>query len=749
MLALFAGLAVALLGYVVWVAVEPHYDYSLVVNGWAVDSFEVLVAALCMIRALQPRPGRMAALALGIGLLSWSVGDIIYTAQTLANVDSYGPTWADAFWLGFYVPAYVGVVLFLRREVRRMVDPSWMDGLVAGLGAAAVCAAFAFEGLHLAGAGALTTTTYLAYPLGDILLFGLVVAGATLVSGQRSAPWVLLAAAMVTNAVGDTFNLFHSSLGTPRVDALFRALAWPAAGLLICVAVWLRPRPRDLLATPRPAGFVLPGLAALAALGVLVTGTFHRVTAVALGLAIATMVAVAVRVALSTRQLRALTEERLGQSLTDELTGLRNRRYLASVLDALLAEQADRQPETGRAALLYIDLDRFKVVNDTFGHAAGDEMLRQLGPRLSSSVREGEVVARLGGDEFGVLLTSASAGDAGAVARRLIAAIERPFDLEGLDAQVSASIGIAYAPDDACGGQGLLRCADIAMYRAKQGNSSFAVYDPDVDKEGNNWQLGDELRVAIDRGQLELYYQPQLDLHRGGFSAAEALIRWPHPRLGMVPPGKFLPLAEDAGLMPALTAWVLETGLDQCAAWRRNGESIAVSINVSPTNLLAPGFVAQIRQALGVRGLTADALVLEVTETSIIANMERASDVVGQLRDHGIVVSIDDFGAGFTSLAYLNELAVGELKLDGTFVARLGSEAGPRDRSLVRGTIDLAHLLGLRVVAECIEDQATLDVLRELGCDLGQGFLISRPVPAERLPFGRRRPDGRQTLRTG
>ena len=379
---LFVVLGALLAGYVTWLAVEPHFHYSPIVNGWALDSFEVLVAVLCMTRALRSGLGRGAALALGAGLLSWAIGDIVYTTETLAKASDWGATWADLFWLGFYPPAYVGVVLFMRREVRKIADPSWLDGTVAALGAAAVCAAFAFAGLNLTGASTLTAATYIAYPIGDLLLFALVVGSATVLSRRTSAPWVFLASAMALNALGDTFNLFQSSLATPRVDAVFRALAWPAAGLLVLVAVWLRPRPHDPLASERPAGFALPGTAATAALGVLFVGAFHHVTRVALVLAGATMVAVGVRLVLSTRRLRAFTAERLQQSITDDLTGLRNRRYLTGVLDAFFAEHDEHRPAADSLAFLFIDLNHFKEINDSFGHPAGDELLRQLGPRL-------------------------------------------------------------------------------------------------------------------------------------------------------------------------------------------------------------------------------------------------------------------------------------------------------------------------------------------------------------------------------
>jgi diguanylate cyclase (GGDEF)-like protein len=444
---------------------------------------------------------------------------------------------------------------------------------------------------------------------------------------------------------------------------------------------------------------------------------------------------VGLRLLLSVRGLRTVTQDRLRQSLTDELTGLRNRRYLLQMLEAFFGDEGDRRVSKRRLAFLFIDLNRFKEVNDSFGHSAGDELLKQLGPRLTDSLRGSEVLVRLGGDEFGIVLVDADADDATAVAQRLITSIEEPFILKGVRAVVGASIGIAIAPRDATDGATLLRCADIAMYRAKLGDSSFAVYDPDLDENGNLWRLGEELRVAVEEGQFELHYQPQLDLRTGVIPAVEALLRWPHPRLGFVPPLRFLPLAEEAHLMPSLTRWVLDRALAQCAAWRAAGNPVTVSVNASPTNLLDAGFTDFVRELLARHGLPAEALVLEVTETSIIANLEGTKRVIEELRDLGVVVSIDDFGAGFTSLAYLGDLAVGELKLDGVFIIDLAAGNRERDIELVRATIELGHAMGLRVVAECIEDKNTLDLLSELGCDLGQGYFIGRPLPADRISF--------------
>jgi EAL domain-containing protein (putative c-di-GMP-specific phosphodiesterase class I) len=304
-----------------------------------------------------------------------------------------------------------------------------------------------------------------------------------------------------------------------------------------------------------------------------------------------------------------------------------------------------------------------------------------------------------------------------------------------MSATVGASIGIALAPSDSVDSTGLTWCADTAMYRAKLGQIPYAFYNQELDGGEQRINLVEELRVAVEEGGFVLHYQPQLDLHSGQILAVEALVRWPHPRLGLVPPLKFLPLAEDAGLMGALTKWVLGEALTQCAAWRSTGTHLAVSVNVSTSNLLDEGFTELAMELLAQRGLPPEALVIEITETSIITDFNRSKQVIEGLKDLGIVVSIDDFGAGFTSLAYLSSLAVGELKLDRTFIADLGAEGKERDLELVRATIQLGHDMKLRVVAEGIEDVATLELLSELGCDLAQGYFISRPMPADKLAF--------------
>jgi diguanylate cyclase (GGDEF)-like protein len=729
----YAALGVLLAVYLVLLCTSSS---SPALDGWGVGAFELLASGLCLAAGLHRRTARSVPLLLGASLLAWTLGHIAYTVESLGGATPPSPSVADALYLSFFPLAYVALVLYLRGEVRRLATPSWLDGLVAGLGAAAVCAAFAFHEIeYLTGGSVLSTAVNLAYPIGDLLLLLLVVGGLTVLAGRSRGPWLVIAGGIALAVVGDTFNLFQSSSWSSHLGVVLNGIAWPGAILAMSLAMWL-PRVRsDPRASLRPTGFLLPGLAAVCGLAILLLGTFESVNRIAVGLAAATLSVVGVRMALSVRALRALTQERQRLSVTDHLTGLGNRRHLFDVLEAFFAEEA--VADTPRSlALLYVDLERFKRVNDTFGHPAGDELLRQLAARLAHSLEPTDLVARIGGDEFGVVLTDADAAHATRVAQRLAASLERPFALEAVRARLAANIGIALAPADAGDPAGLISCADAAMYRAKLGAAPCARYEASYDEAGSRLRLAEELRAALEHGALVLHYQPQLDLRSGTCAAVEALVRWPHPTLGTIPPARFLPLAEEAGLMGALTRLVLDRALAQCAAWRTAGREVRVAVNVSASDLLGEGFAELVAGALHRHGLEPACLVVEITETTAITEFDRACAVVQRLRAHGVCVSIDDFGAGFTSLGHLSSLAVGELKLDRSFISRLATGEGHQDRELVRAITALGHALRLRVVAEGIEDGATLELVRELGCDIGQGFFIGMPVAAAELEWG-------------
>lgn len=682
-------------------------------------------------------------LVLAASLFAWGFGDIAITLQSLGGATPPDPpSVPDVFYLLFYPLAYVAVLMFLRKEVRGLSLASWLDGIVASLGAGAVCAMFAFHRiLETAGGSTLSVATDLAYPVGDLLLLTLIVGGTHLLPRHRRAPWAMLAAGMALNVVGDTFNLFGStSFGASRAATVVNGVAWPAAIVVISMAVWVRPRAKGPVVA-RQAGSVLPALAATAALGILVAGTVRHPGAVAVGLAAATLVVTGVRVGLTMWELRKLTEQRRLESITDSLTGLGNRRHLFQVLDDFFDQQRSSALEDKRqVAFLFMDLNHFKEINDSFGHPAGDLLLEHLGARFMASLREIDTPVRLGGDEFAVVLMDADATEAASVAQRLMQCLEEPFELGSLSASVSASIGVALAPQDATESAALFWSADVAMYRAKVAGKSVAFYDPVLD-EDDQWSLVEDLRKGLDEGELVLHYQPQLSLQTDRIVAVEALVRWLHPKHGLVPPLKFIPLAEEAGLMGRLTEWVIDEALRQCATWLARGDEVSVSVNISASNLLSSGFAGVVDDLLRRHAVPARLLVLEITETTVISDFDGSKVVIDDLLALGIEVSIDDFGAGFTSLAHLSGLSVRELKLDRVFITGLGGGGRERDLQLVRSTVELAHALGLRVVAEGIEDAATLDLLSNLGCDLAQGYFISRPKPAADVPFRRAKAD--------
>ncbi|MFZ2033473.1 MAG: bifunctional diguanylate cyclase/phosphodiesterase [Candidatus Dormiibacterota bacterium] len=729
----YVALGAVLAVYFVSLLIRGPSQQVNLIDGWGVATFEFVASCLCLWRAVTSRR-KTIPLLLGLGILSWSIGDAVLASESAGGATPAVPSLADLFYLGFYPIVYIALVLLTRKHLYRLGATTWLDGAVAGLGAAALCACFAFNTvLHSVGGDASAVATDLAYPIGDGLLLILAVGGTAIIPGRKKTQWLLIAGAIALTAVGDTFNLFASSGATSHVGTIFNSIGWPCAILLISIAVWVRPLRKSPMAVGEAPGFLLPGLGAGAGLSILVADTIHPVTPVAVGLATGTLITVGIRLALSVRSLRLLTEKRHRQAITDELTGLGNRRQLFNLLDAFFADYADPETVDRRLSLLYVDLDHFKEINDSFGHSAGDALLRQLGPRLISRLRASDVLVRVGGDELAVLIWDTDSDYAASVAERLIAELDQPFELDTLSVRVGASIGIASAPFDATDSTGLLRCADLAMYRAKVGPAPYEIYRREVDDDGNRLRLVDELRDAILAGDLDVYYQPQIDLVTGERSAMEALVRWPHPRLGLIPPLDFIPLAEEAGLMQSLTALVLERAVEQCAAWHAGGQPLTVSVNVSATNLLDSGFSGSVMAALARHDVAPASLILEITETTIIRDFDLCKLVIAQLRNLGLGVSIDDFGAGVTSLAYLGSLAASELKLDRSFLSRLATGDTERNVALVRATIALGHKLNMRVVAEGIEDLEALNLLTSIGCDLAQGYYISQPMRAQDL----------------
>ncbi|WP_433403955.1 putative bifunctional diguanylate cyclase/phosphodiesterase [Streptomyces sp. CA-146814] len=422
-----------------------------------------------------------------------------------------------------------------------------------------------------------------------------------------------------------------------------------------------------------------------------------------------------------------IARARAEEQLRDPLTGLPNRQWL---LERTWSALEDAESVGTRSALVLIDLDRFRAVNDTLGHLAGDRLLLQIAERLRLALPPGAEAARLGGDEFAVLLPQAdSTTSAQRVARHLVAELSSPLDLDGLVLVLEASAGVAVYPDHALDAEGLLRRADVAMYQAKRDRTGVEVYESKRDSNTPDrlGLLGD-LRRALDAGDVELHYQPKVRFD-GQVAGLEALVRWVHPERGRVPPDEFIAIAESSGLMPHLTEYVLETVLAQVARWRAQGLFVPVAVNVSPRDVHTPGFAGGVAARLARHGVPASALQLEITEHVLLEDPQRAADTLAGLTAHGVKMSLDDFGTGYSSLVHLRRLPVSELKIDRSFVARLALDH--EDGEIVRCTIDLAHSLGLVVVAEGVEDDETWERLRDLRCDAVQGWLVAAAMPPQ------------------
>ena len=432
----------------------------------------------------------------------------------------------------------------------------------------------------------------------------------------------------------------------------------------------------------------------------------------------------------ASKTLRHQAEVNEHQALHDALTDLPNRTLFHDrVHQALTSARRDHVP----AAVMIMDLDRFKEVNDTLGHASGDELLKQVGIRLRESLRESDTVARLGGDEFGVLLPKVlDSAAAVAVARKLRTTLEEPFTIHGLALQMEASIGIALYPDHGTNVQSLLQRADVAMYVAKEHPAGCEVYTRERDAYSpDRLTLLTELRRAIDRGQLVLHYQPKVDLRTGEIHGVEALVRWKHPERGMVPPDEFIPPAQKTGVIGPLTMFVLDEALRQCRTWALQGLDLCVAVNLSTRNLLDVHLPDTVGELLSRWEVHPSLLELEITESTILADPVRAMQILSRLDEMGVRLAIDDFGTGYSSLAYLKRLPVDELKIDKSFI--LGMEESENDAVIVRSTIDLGRNLGLRVVAEGVETSTAWNRLASLGCDIAQGYYLSRPIPASEL----------------
>lgn len=682
------------------------------------------VAWLAAYRAKDHRALSLVAMA----LTAFAAGSTIYVSSLAGASSLPFPSPADVGYLLFYPLVLSGLFVYLLGLRQRLARSVLLDAVVGSFGAASVLVVLISPLLSAAGGfPSFATAVSVAYPLLDLVVLA-VTAGMAAVPGLatgRSGAILMLglmvfAAADVVYAsrlANDTYFL-----GTP-LDA-----GWTAG--LCLIAAWAFDLNRQGKAADgasegawTPA---VPMVATAAGLGVLIVGTGTPVPELAVGLAAATLVSAGIRTQLAFGQLVTFAEVRR-QSRTDELTGLPNRRALYA--DAPVALEAR---QGAPCAFLLLDADRFKEINDSLGHDVGDRLLVQVSERLRTCLGPDDLIARLGGDEFAILLLDAGENEALQLADRLRAALGEPLTLQGIALQVGVSVGIALFPDQGEDLKTLLRKADTAMYRAKTSRSGRHVYASEDHSPGEErLRMLQELRAALAEDELVLHYQPKVDALTGEAKGVEALVRWNHPRRGLLAPGSFLLLAEEGGLMNALNDRVLTLALDQAAVWHSQGRPLTVAANLSASSLIDAELPDRIAAMIEERGLAESALMVEITEDFMMPDRIRARDILSGLQARGIRVAIDDFGTGYSSLAYLRDLPINELKLDRSFIVSMTEDS--RAAALVASTINLAHSLGLTVVAEGVEDGGALDQLARYGCDQAQGFHILRPVPATEL----------------
>jgi diguanylate cyclase (GGDEF)-like protein len=434
----------------------------------------------------------------------------------------------------------------------------------------------------------------------------------------------------------------------------------------------------------------------------------------------------------ATDQLAAKQAENEYQAMHDSLTGLPNRVLFQQRLSEAIEAARERD---GRIAVMLMDLDHFKEVNDTLGHHFGDQLLKEIGPRLSTVLRDDDMMARLGGDEFGVLLPDLPEDEvAFSIAHRLLEELEEPVSVEGLALDISGSLGIAIFPTQSKDAESLLRRADVAMYAAKEAGGGYEVYTHDMDRHNpSRLTLVSQVRPALERDEFEMYFQPKVRLSDGRVAGAEALIRWNHPERGVVSPDEFIPLVEKTVLLGPLTTYVMEHVMHQWRIWADEGMAIPLAVNLSPRSLLDRQLPDTVHDMLERYEMPPSFLRLELTENFLMSDSGRSNAVLDELSRVGVSLSIDDFGTGYSSLSYLKQLPIDEIKIDRSFVIDMQNDGD--DFMIVRATVELGKNLGLRVVAEGVEDRETFDRLADFGCDEAQGYYISRPMPLDE--FGR------------
>lgn len=747
---LFAVLSVV---FAVWVAVRlggPRLTD-------AVDDVGELVAALvaagaCGLAAVRLRSSRAAWGLLAASCLSWATGEAIWCYYDLRlRIEVPFPSWADAGFLCAVPLALAALLVFpsgsarMYPRFRRFLDATLIGGSVLFISWSLVLGPV----FRQHQGGIFEQTVSLAYPVSDVLIASLVLILATRPGVGNRKSLVLVMVGMLAFAVADSSFAYLTQTHHYGIGSVLDT-GWVAGYLLMALgALWAVCHPAGTVTRePTPTLWTVLGpygpLVCVGGVFLWQATTGRALTTTSLGEAFALAVLMGFRqlvvlfdnLAL-TRELETRVDERTAelqhQAFHDGLTGLANREFFNEVLAGAVRRRARSGVELG---VLFLDLDGFKKVNDLYGHRAGDAVLQAVARRLRQTLREADTVARFGGDEFAILTEDApGTSDPEQIAERLLGSLERPFRIANAKVHIRASIGVATDASEASTADDLLRHADLAMYTTKvSGSHGYHVYTPEMHSGVlDRMRIEDDLRVALERDEFVLHYQPIVDLASGVIEGVEALIRWQHPERGLVPPGDFIPTAEATGLIILIGEWALRRACREVQQLSEDGagRDLKLSVNLSAMQLAEPNLIAVVSAALSESGLDPTRLSLEITESMIMSDVVHAVAVLQAFRSMGVHVAIDDFGTGYSSLTSLRQLPVDTLKIDRSFVIDVAHDSSHAD--LARRILELASDFHLHTIAEGVEESDQVDILRSLGCEAVQGFYFYRPLPSSEL----------------
>jgi diguanylate cyclase len=709
---------------------RPAPGYSVLWDRWAYHILLLVLIPPILLRARHSARLGFGWLAIGLFGVLYEVGGAVYFVPGEHAKQLSLQVLSNLCYLGSLIAFVIGVVCLTQRAFGTRMLSVRLDGAVVGFAVGSAAAAIRFRSMPRVSGGGLQVAVSLSHPTVDLILLMLLVAGLSLHNYRPSLSIATLMLGVAVLVVGDVIYApeiaTHSYLGLPMLEGSWMLGLW-----LVGLAAWAdgeqradaRP-PSSTVARGIP---MLPIGSGLVALSVVVMSLLAHVPRVALVLATCSLLLVIARMTVTLREARQ-NSFNFRDARTDELTGLANRRGFLETITASLAER----PKTRPLAVLLVDLNGFKEVNDTLGHLVGDELLTIVGKRFAGCLSRDAAIARIGGDEFAMAFDVRCLDDAIEMARKLASALSEQIVLDGVTVQVRASYGIALYPAHGLTPLQLLRSADVAMYEAKSSHRSICAYRAEHDRNSRGrLALVGELREAIESDRLVMHFQPTRDLRTQAIHGVEALVRWQHPTRGLLHPDAFIPMAERVGLLPSLSRIVIEKAVDEAARLVQSDHRLPMSINISRFDLLDDTLMHFVEQELDRVNLPGNLLTLEITESSIGEDPERSRRSIELLRRLGIRVSIDDFGVGYSSMSQLLSLPLDEIKIDKSFILALSTDR--RAHAIIMSAIELARALDLTLVAEGIETAESLKVLEELGADIGQGFFIAHPLTSAQL----------------